>query len=119
MKLVRLVCFALCFTVLIAAAAVGIVALVTSSSPPEAGDMMSDSTIISRPADNFTGAYAYNLGTAELEDLSPDDEILRCWGWNKETAEQYAYAGEELDAITEGPDGGTYCVYVSAEELLS
>jgi hypothetical protein len=118
-KWMILVLSAICCAALVVFAAVGIVALATSSSPPEADDIMSDSTVTSQPADHFTGTYAYNLGSKELENLSPDDEILRCWGWNKETAERYAYQGEELDAITDGPDGGTYCQYVSAEELLS
>jgi hypothetical protein len=118
-RLVLLIASAICFAGLVVFAAAGLVALMTSSSPPEADDMMLDSTVTSQPADNFTGTYAYNLGSKELEDLSPNDEILRCWGWDKETAEQYAYQGEELDTITDGPDGGTYCRYVSAEELLS
>jgi len=54
-----------------------------------------------------------------LADLTAEDMILRCWGQNEEIAERYAYDGLEVDTITEGPDSGTYCRYVSAEELLS
>lgn len=118
-KLAGAVFCALCAVILIGAAAVAAVALITSSSFPEVDDMMSDPAVISRQADDFTGWYAYNIGTAEFKDLSPDNEVLRCWGWNEETAERYAYEGVELETITEGPDGGTYCKYVSADELLS
>lgn len=121
-KLVILVSTAICCAALVVLAAVGLVALAASSSPPEADDMMSDATVTSRPADFFgidQGFYAYNLLDRELEDLTSEDTILRCWGQTEEIAEHYAYEGVEIDTITEGPDKGTYCKRVAAEELLA
>ena len=121
-KLVILVPSAICCAALVLLAAVAMVALATSSSSPEADDMMSDATVTSRPADFFgidQGFYAYNLLDRELEDLTSEDTVLRCWGQTEEIAERYAYGGVEIETITEGPDKGTYCKDVSAEELLS
>lgn len=110
-----LVLSALVCTAIVVAVAVAIVERVSSSDQSSEGQM-SEPKIVSQKAFDFpTGFYAYNLGL-DPEGLSPEDEVIRCWGWDDDTAEQYARKNMIIDLPR---DGGVYCKLVEASEALS